>query len=350
MLVAGAGAALAVDYELETIVDDLRWPWSVAQLPDGGFLITQREGQLVHISAEGKKQVLKNTPDTLFGGQGGYMDVVLHPDFSTNRRIYLSYAEGVSKANGTAIFSGRLENGAIVDGRQIFRVAQDKTTPQHYGARMLFMPDGSLLLTTGDGFEHREDAQDPASQLGKVIRINEDGNAVGTGDDRLGRGSPVYSYGHRNPQGLALDEKRGIVYLHEHGPRGGDEVNVLAAGNNYGWPAVTRGVDYSGAYVSPFKEAPGMENGIWVWTPSIAPSSMAWYEGSRFSDWSGSLLVGALVDMEVRRLRVIDGVVTEEEALFSELETRIRDVRVFDGSIYLLTDGEVGQLIEVLPR
>ncbi len=342
--------ASAEDYELKTLADGLRWPWSVAELPEGGFLITQREGQLVHINEDGEKQTVGNTPETLFAGQGGYFDIVLHPDYATNKRVYLSYAEGIESANGTAIYSGRFEDGAIVDGKKIFRVAPDKTTPQHYGARMLFLPDDSLLITTGDGFEHREDAQDPENQLGKVIRISEDGEALGTGDSRFGHDSPVYTYGHRNPQGLALDSRRGVVYLHEHGPRGGDEVNVLTAGNNYGWPAVTRGVDYSGAYVSPFQQAPGMEDGIWVWTPSIAPSGMAWYEGSRFSDWSGSLLVGALVDEEVRRLRVMDGVVTEEETLFSELGTRIRDVRVFDGRIYLLTDAEQGQLIEVLPR
>ena len=338
--------AEAEDYRLVTVADKFHWPWSVAKLPEDGFLITEREGRLIHLDESGERHVLEGTPETLFAGQGGYFDVLLHPEFAENGLIYLSYAEGVETANGTAIFRAEFRDGKLLSGERILRVAQDKTTPQHYGARMMFLEDQTLLVTTGDGFEHREDAQSHDSELGKVLRIHDDGSPAGLLDDE-GEPQRLWTLGHRNPQGLAFDSSSGTVYLHEHGPRGGDEINQLESGNNYGWPAVTHGVDYTGAYVSPFKAAPGFEDPLWTWVPSIAPSGMAWYGGGSFPTWRNSLLVGALVDKEVRRLELRDGKVVKEEALFSELETRIRDVRVFGDEIYVLTDSEQGALIRV---
>lgn len=338
--------AQAEDYRLVTVADELHWPWSVAKLPEGGFLITEREGRLVHLEDSGERHVLEGTPETLFAGQGGYFDVLLHPAFTENSLIYLSYAEGQETANGTAIFRAEFRGGKLLNGERILRVAQDKTTPQHYGARMMFLEDQTLLVTTGDGFEHREEAQSRDSELGKVLRIYDDGSPAGLLDEE-GEPQRIWTLGHRNPQGLAFDASSGTVYLHEHGPRGGDEINRLEGGNNYGWPAVTHGVDYSGAYVSPFKAAPGFEDPVWTWVPSIAPSGMAWYGGGSFPSWHNSLFIGALVDQEVRRLELQDGKVVKEDALFSELETRIRDVRVFGDEIYLLTDSERGALIRV---
>ncbi|WOJ97613.1 PQQ-dependent sugar dehydrogenase [Congregibacter brevis] len=336
----------AEEYRLVTVADELQWPWSVAKLPEGGFLITEREGRLIHLEDSGERHVLEGTPETLFAGQGGYFDVLLHPEFAENSLIYLSYAEGQEAANGTAIFRAEFRGGKILNGKRILRVAQDKTTPQHYGAKMMFLEDQTLLVTTGDGFEHREEAQSQDSELGKVLRIYDDGSPAGLLDAE-GEPQRIWTLGHRNPQGLAFDASSGTIYLHEHGPRGGDEINRLEGGNNYGWPAVTHGVDYSGAYVSPFKAAPGFEDPVWTWVPSIAPSGMAWYGGGSFPTWRNSLFVGALVDQEVRRLELRDGKVVKEDALFSELETRIRDVRVFGDEIYLLTDSEQGALIRV---
>lgn len=347
---AGPQAAFAAEYRLVTLTDDLRWPWSVARLPDGDFLVTEREGRLILLSATGERRVLAGTPGTLFAGQGGYFDVVLHPAFEENRLIYLSYAEGSETANGTAVFRARFENGQLDDGRRIMRVAPDKETPQHYGGRMLFLPDNTLLLTSGEGFEHREQAQSMSSELGKVLRINDEGGAEGMlsrdGEERL----RIWTLGHRNPQGITRDPASGRIYLHEHGPRGGDELNLLEESNNYGWPAVTHGVDYSGAYVSPFKSAPGMTDPLYTWVPSIAPSGLAWYAGNAFPEWKNSLFLGALVDKEVRRLELIDREVVLEETLFSELDSRIRDLHVYEDAIYILTDGEQGSLIEVKPR
>lgn len=335
------------EYRLLTLADDLRWPWSVARLPDDGFLITEREGRLIHLEPNGARRVLAGTPDTIFAGQGGYFDVLLHPNFSENRLIYLSYAAGLESANATAIFRAEFVNGELRNGQQILRVTPDKTTPQHYGARMLFLEDNTLLITTGDGFEHREQAQSRNSELGKLLRIDDDGSPAGLLDDEgeIGR---IWTLGHRNPQGLALDPISGSVYLHEHGPRGGDELNLIKRGKNYGWPAVTHGVDYSGAYVSPFKRAPGFEEPLWTWVPSIAPSGLAWYAGDKFPAWRNSLFIGALVNREVRRLEMRDGKIIKEEALFSELNSRIRDVRAYGDELYLLTDAEQGALIQVL--
>lgn len=342
----GISATKAEGYQLVSLNDELRWPWSVVKLPDNGFLITEREGRLVHLDNNGIRHVLEGTPDTLFAGQGGYFDVVLHPRFEDTRWIYLSYAEGTEQANGTAVFRAKFEDGRLSKGQRILRVDPDKTTPQHYGAKMLFLEDETLLITTGDGFEHREQAQSKTSELGKVLRIYDEGSPAGLLDDE-GEPQRIWTLGHRNPQGFAIARSTGTIYLHEHGPRGGDEINALEEGNNYGWPAVTHGVDYSGAYVSPFKSAPRFEDPVWTWVPSIAPSGMAWYSGSRFPMWRNSLFIGALVDQEVRRLEMRKGKVIKEEVLFAELERRIRDVRVFGEAIYLLTDGEQGSLIEV---
>ncbi|EED31796.1 soluble aldose sugar dehydrogenase YliI [gamma proteobacterium NOR5-3] len=335
------------DYRLLTVADNLRWPWSIARLPDNSFLITEREGRLIHLDKNANRHVLQGTPATVFAGQGGYFDVVLHPKFAKNRLIYLSYAEGVENANGTAVFRAKFEDGRLSEGQRILRVEPNKTTPQHYGARMLFLEDETLLLTTGDGFEHREQAQNLSSELGKVLRINDDGSPAGLLDAE-GEPSRIWTMGHRNPQGLAVDPGTGSIYLHEHGPRGGDELNLIEGGANYGWPAVTHGVDYSGAYVSPFKSAPGFKDPLWTWVPSIAPSGMAWYAGNNFPAWHGSLFIGALVDQEVRRLEMRKGKVVREEALFGELDSRIRDIRVFGDDIYLLTDSEQGALIQVV--
>lgn len=342
--------AQSLDYELTTIVDNLDQPWSVAQLPDEGFLVSQRGGELLRISPDGATAQVSGVPATYVAGQGGFFDVVLHPEFAANQLVYLSYAHGKPKANGTAITRGRLNGDRLEEPEQILLVEPLKDTPQHYGGRMLFLPDGTLLLTTGDGFDYREAAQDRRSEMGKVLRINDDGTLPPDNPFSDEAARRIWTYGHRNPQGLALDPQSGTVYLHEHGPRGGDEINVLASGRNYGWPAITYGKDYSGANVSPFTAADGMEQPLLYWVPSIAPSGLARYSGDAFPQWRGDLFVGALVDREVRRVDLDNGAVVGQESLFAELDARIRDVRVGrDGYLYVLTDGKGGKLIRVTP-
>jgi glucose/arabinose dehydrogenase len=349
-----AAAALAqaepVDYVLNTLAKDLDRPWSLVQLPDNSFLVTQRGGELLRVAQDGSTTEIGGVPPTYVAGQGGFFDVVLHPEFAANQVIYLSYAHGSPGANGTAIMRARLEGDSLEEARDILLVEPLKDTPQHYGGRLLFLDDGTLLLTTGDGFDYREEAQNLDSELGKVLRINEDGSVPGDNPFSEGPAQRIWSYGHRNPQGLVVSPG-GVVYLHEHGPRGGDEINLIEPGKNYGWPAITHGVNYSGARVSPFTEAEGMEQPLVYWVPSIAPSGMTWYEGDAFPQWRGDLFVGALVDREVRRIVLEQGEVVRQEALFSDLGERIRDVRTGrDGFLYLLTDGNNGKLIQVRPK
>lgn len=342
-------------YALVTVAQPLSHPWGIAFLPDGDLLVTEHTGTLRRVSPDGTIGApLTGVPPVYLAGQGGLFDVALDPDFATNGLVYLSYAHGAPDANATRIARGRLTDTGIENLEVIFTVSPTKDTPQHYGGMMAFMQDGTLLFTTGEGFNYREAAQDRTRQLGKTIRINRDGSLPPDNPfaaDPNPEARAVWTYGHRNPQGLTVDPRNGDVYEHEHGPRGGDEVNLLKPGRNYGWPAVTFGLDYSGARVSPYTELPGMEPPLKYWVPSIAPSGLAIYTGDRYPEWRGSLFVGALVNMEVRRLTLRDGAIVGEEALFGELGERIRNVRVSpDGYLYILTDSPAGRVVRVEPR
>ena len=346
MAFSAVNCTAEVSYTSEVLASGLQTPWSLAILPDGSFLVTERAGQLRRIGYDGAvSEPLENVPGVYAAGQGGLFDVVLHPDFAANGLIYLSYAQGSSKSNATAIARARLDGNSLEDVEVIYSVEPRKDTAAHYGGRLAFLPDGTLLLTTGDGFNYREAAQDPANGLGKVMRMNDDGSPAA--GNPFPESPYVYTYGHRNPQGLTVTPD-GTVWLHEHGPKGGDEVNRLEPGLNYGWPAVTYGIDYSGAIISPYTTLPGMTLPEHYWVPSIAPSGLAVYQGSMFPEWSGDLLVGALVNREVRRLDVDGKEVVGEQVLFDEINERIRDVRIGpDGSIYIVTNGSPGKVIRV---
>lgn len=340
-----AAATAGDGYRIETWAEGLEQPWSIAFLPEGGALVTELRGTLRPVSGDGfVGEPLANVPAVYFAGQGGLFDVVLHPDFGANRLVYLSFAEGMSRDNGTAVARAEYRGGRLENVETVFRNFTRKDTAVHYGGRLAFLPDGTLLLTTGEGFDYREAAQDVDSGLGKVLRMNDDGSPAAGNPFP---GSPyVYSYGHRNPQGLAVAED-GTVWLHEHGPRGGDEINRLEPGLNYGWPAITHGVDYSGAEISPYTAWEGMEQPGWQWTPSIAPSGLAFYRGGLFPEWNGDLFVGALVGRDVRRMDVSGGRITAEQELFGELDARVRDVRNGpEGALYILLPDRV---VRVLP-
>ena len=344
-------AAAARDYQLVPVAEGLDFPWCVAFPPDGGLLVTELGGTLRKVSPEGVLgDLIAGVPEVHHMSQGGLFDVLLHPDFERNQTLFLSYAAPPADDNATEILRARLVDGALVYGEVIFSVQPRKPTPVHYGGRMAFLPDGTLLLTSGDGFDFREASQDLGSLLGKTVRIHLDGS-IPQDNPFIGHDGvhpAIYTYGHRNAQGLAVADE-GTAYLNEHGPRGGDETNRLAPGANYGWPAVTYGIDYNGAYVSPFQQAPGMAAPLNHWSPSIAPSGLAIYAGERFPEWRGDLFIGALVDGEVRRLDMEDGAVVGEEALFSELGRRIRDVRSHDGYLYVVEDGEDARIWRVEP-
>jgi glucose/arabinose dehydrogenase len=343
----------AADYKLETVADGFDYPWSIAFLPGGDFLVTERSGQLLRVSADGaERTALAGVPDTYVAGQGGLFDVVLHPEFDSNRLVYLSFAHGTPEANATRIVRGTLGESALENVEVILTVEPTKDNPQHYGGRFTFLPDGTLLITTGEGFDYREKAQDLSVQFGKTLRINDNGSVPADNPfaDLGGPEGKVWTYGHRNPQGIVVDWDTGKVYLHEHGPRGGDELNLLEPGKNYGWPAITYGLDYSGAYVSPFTEYPGMEQPLHIWVPSIAPAGMTWYGGEAFPQWRGDLFISALVSQDVRRLELDEGKVVTETIMFPEIGERLRDIRTApDGSLYILTDSKAGRIVRVAP-
>jgi glucose/arabinose dehydrogenase len=337
-------------YRVETLVDGLHWPRSVVQLPGGDFLVAEREGRILRIDSRGGRRQLTGSPRPLTDVQGAYLDLALHPEFNCSRLLYLSYVDGGPAANATAVFRARLEDTQLLDGQRIMRVAEDKATSLHHGGRLLFLQDHTLLLSVGDGFEFREKAQSLDSELGKVLHLEANGLAALGNPFRSEGRRRIWTYGHRNPLGMAQDHASGVVYLHEQGPGGGDEVNILKAGRNYGWPAVTHGVDFSGALVSPFRRAADMRSPIHVWTPGIGPSGMALYTGREFQGWRGSLLVGGLLSRDLRRLQINAGRVVQEEILLAELGAPIRDVRTYGEKILVLTDGPAGRLLQLYPR
>lgn len=349
-----ASASSTTGYAVDTLAEGLNFPWCVAFLPDGRMLVTQRSGELRYVELDGTVSApIAGTPEPYVKSQGGLFDVLLAPDFESSGKIYLSLAAGTPQNNSTQVVSATLNGMALTDQRVIFEVAFKKDTPVHYGGRMIWDATGHLLLTTGDGFNFREQAQDPANQMGKIIRMTANGDVP---DDQPlstpANADPyVYSYGHRNPQGLAIDPATGRIYEQEHGPRGGDEINLIEPGRNYGWPMVSFGLDYSGALISPFTQYPGITDPLLHWTPSIAASGLAVYRGSAFPDWQGDLLAGGLVEKSLRRVDMQNGAVVGQEILLQELEERIRDVRVGpDGLIYVLTDSATGKLLRLRPN
>lgn len=341
-------------FTVETLADGLDFPWALAFLPNGDVLITERTGK-VRLMEDGalRPAPLANTPEPFVGGQGGYFDILSDPGFSENRLVYLALAVGTQKQSSTQIVRARLGEDGFSDVTPLF-TSTPRATSAHYGGKLLFLPDGTLVLTLGDGYQERERAQGLGNTLGKIIRIKTDGSIPGD-NPFVGRGDAVnpaiYTYGHRSPQGLVRDPKTGTVYMHEHGPQGGDEINIVSPGANYGWPIATYGIDYSGARISPFQSYEGTRQPIRYWVPSIAPSGFAFYRGSAFPDYDGDLFVGALAGRALHRVQLDGDRVVGEEVLLKAKGERIREVRVGpDGMIYVLTDGPDGKLWRLTPR
>jgi glucose/arabinose dehydrogenase len=341
-------------YKVVEIAKGLDHPWSMAFLPDGSVLVTERVGRLRLIKGGSLQSApIAGVPAVHTGSQAGLFDIVLHPKFAENNIVYLTYAAGTAAANGTQVARARFDGNALQDLHVIFKALPLKDTDNHYGARMAFLADGTFALTIGEGFEYREKAQDLSSDLGKIVRLNDDGS-VPQDNPFVGQASvrpEIYTWGHRNEQGLAFDAQSGRLYETEHGPRGGDELNIIVARRNYGWPVITYGMDYSGAYVSPYTQRPGLEQPVIYWTPSIAPSGLAVYRGDQFPAWRGDLFVGALAFKHLRRVHLDEhGNVIEQEQLLNDLNWRIRDVRAApDGYLYVCTDESDGRVLRLEP-
>lgn len=341
-------------FEVTTIAEGLAHPWSVAFLPDGGFLVTERAGRLRQVTAHGEviSPPVTGLPSIRQHGQGGLLDVVLHPDFVNNRWVYFSFAESGERGFGTAVARGQLADNQLANVETIFRMQPKSTEGRHFGSRLVFDRDGYLFITLGDRGE-RARAQALDDHAGSVIRLHDDGQ-IPRDNPFIGRRDAlpsVYSYGHRNIQGATRHPETGQLWTHEHGPQGGDEINLPLPGINHGWPVITYGANYfTGTKIGEGTAKAGMAQPLYQWTPSIAPSGMAFYDGDAFPQWQGDLFVGSLKFRQLVRLEIEDDKVVAEERLLTDRFGRIRDVRQGpDGMLYLLTDARDGQLLRLTP-
>lgn len=355
----------ATGWKTTTITAGVMHPWAAVWLPDGQtMLITEREGRLrVFQKGRLRMEPVTGLPEILSINQGGLMDIALHPDFAENRLVYLTYSAGTSSANRTTLGRGRLSEDLdkLEDFEELFRVSQDKPGGQHFGSRLLWLPDNTLLMSIGDGGNPpikvdgeltRFNAQDLGSHLGKVLRMDENGKPAADNpwadDDDPATDPYVWTYGHRNIQGLARHPETGEIWATEHGARGGDELNLLKPGENYGWPEATYSAEYFGPRISEHTTLPGMVDPEVVWTPCIAPSGLTFYTGEEFPQWQGDLLAGGLVLRQIRRIDFENGKIVGQTTL--QFDDRIRWVEQGpDGGLYVLTDETDGHLLRIVP-
>ncbi|WP_246037010.1 PQQ-dependent sugar dehydrogenase [Thalassotalea litorea] len=349
------GAEPDKDYRVQTLATELRSPWSMVELPGGIWLITERDGHVVIAQGAEQSRVNLGLDGLYVAGQGGLLDIVLSPDFHTTNDVIFTYAQGEQKANRLVVVKARFNGSGFSQPEIVYQVATDKGTPQHYAGRALILPNNTLMLSSGDGFDYREQAQVISSQLGKVLRINLDGS-IPKDNPFMAHQHPaahaVFSLGHRNPQGLVYDYDTKQIVSHEHGPAGGDELNYLHAGTNYGWPVITHGKDYSQARISPFTDYEGMQKPTVDWTPSIAPSGMAYYgtQQTAFPSLQKHVLITTLVDRKLYAVDLANGTFTRSH-VFPEIAGRLRDVWITQaGNIAVLTDGDGAKLQLITPR
>jgi glucose/arabinose dehydrogenase len=352
------GVTANVAFDVIVVARGLEHPWAVEPLPGGDLLVTERPGRLRIISAEGAVgQPITGLPRVDARGQGGLLDVALSPDFASDRTIFWSYAEPREGGNGTAVARGVLsaDRRQVEQVRVIFRAVPTYDGTKHFGSRLAFGPDGTLYITTGDRSDApmRRYAQQLDNDLGKVIRINPDGSVPADNPfvGQAGARPEIWTLGHRNIQAAAFDP-RGQLWTVEHGTQGGDELNLIQRGKNYGWPIVAYGEEYSGAPIpGAVTDRPGYEQPVYYWDPVIAPSGAQWYTGDAFPGWRGSLFIGALKERRLVRLVLEDNRVTGEEHLLKDRRQRIRDVRQGpDGLLYIVTDEDNGELWRIVPR
>jgi len=342
--------------KVESIAKGLEHPWGLQFLPDGRMLVTERPGRLRIVDKDGKlSKPIAGVPEVAAAGQGGLLDVLLAPDFAKTGTIYFSYGEPRGWfENGTSVARAKLvtegDGGHLEDVKVIFQQQPAAYSQYHFGSRLVWSHDGTLFVTTGERNKLRAEAQNPANDLGKIIRINPDGSAPADNPRLPGWAPEVWSIGHRNVQGAALRPDMGALYTVEHGAQGGDELNHPEKGKNYGWPIITYGIDYDGSKIGEGSEKPGMEPAVYYWKPSIATSGLAFYTGDLFPEWKGNAFVGGLAGEHIERL-VFDGDnVVMAEKLLADLGKRIRDVRQGpDGALWVLTDENDGEILRISP-
>lgn len=347
-------------YTTEVLVEGLEHPWGMDMLPDGRMLVTERVGRMRVVERDGtlNDTPVTGLPEVWVQAQAGLFAVKVAPDYAQTSHIYWTYACGSAHDSSTCMARGVLNEApsgslSLTKVTELFRSSPGRKGSAHYGGRFIFLPDDTILLGLGDGFDYREQAQKSHNHLGSIVRFTLDGSVpVNNPFVGLSKTDPyTYSFGHRNVQGLVYDAQRDRLYATDHGPRGGDELNLLSAGGNYGWPLITSGIDYNFARITPYSALPGMISPLLEWTPSIAPAGLTQYYGTAFADWHGDLLVAALAKQKVVRINLERNQILAQEDLFAELERRIRYVFTApDGLLYLLTDHSDGEVIRVQPQ
>lgn len=330
-------------YKTEAVVKDLSIPWGMTWLPDGSMLITEKDGRLIHFQ-DNKKTEITNVPEVYNSGQGGLLDIELHPNYSENGWIYISYAstEGWGEGGHTALIRGKLEDGSLTHIEKLYKAEPNTTAGQHFGSRIEFDDDGFLYFSIGERGERDVNPQDITRDGGKIYRLNDDGSIPEDNPfyDEPNAKKAIFTYGNRNPQGMAKNPETGEIWIHEHGPKGGDEINIIKKGANYGWPIVTYGINYSGTKITDETSRPTMKQPLYYWVPSIAPSGMAFITGNKYPSWNGKLLVGSLKFAYVELLTIKDGKVTNREKIAQDIG-RVRNVKIGpDGLIYIAVEGQ----------
>lgn len=325
-------------HSYEVIVKDLNNPWGFTFLPDNSILINEKEGKIIHFK-NGKKTEIKNAPEVYNRGQGGLLDIKLHPNYSDNGWIYFTYAssEGKDKGGHTALMRAKLKDNTLIENQVLYKASPNTTKGQHFGSRIVFDDEGYLYFTIGERGNRDENPQDITRDGGKVYRLHDDGRIPNDNPfvNKENAKKAIYSYGHRNPQGMVIHPETREIWTHEHGPRGGDEINIVKAGKNYGWPIISYGINYVGTRFTDITEKEGMEQPLHYWDPSIAPSGMAFISSNKYKDWKGNLLVGSLKFQYLDNCYIKNGKVVKEERLLDGLG-RVRSVNQGpDGYIYV---------------
>jgi aldose sugar dehydrogenase len=354
MLVALFFVSIAVnakDYQAEIVVTGIDVPWGMVQLPDQNFLVTDRAGTLYYVDINtDNKTVVKGLPPISDRGQGGLMDIALHPDYKDNGWIYLSYSssDGKGRGDNTAIIRGKLKNFSLTQIERIYKASPNSTAGAHYGSRLAFDKQKFLYFSIGDRGDRDNNPQDLSRDGGKIYRLFDDGRIPQDNPfaNKKDHKAAIFSYGHRNPQGMALNPNSGQVWTHEHGPKGGDEINIITKGKNYGWPVISHGVNYSGSKFTELTHKQGMEQPVWYWVPSIAPSGMSFVSSDKYPDWQGQLLVGSLKFGYLVLCKLEGNKVLSQQLLFEGIG-RVRNVKQMpDGFIYIATENN--KIVRVL--
>jgi glucose/arabinose dehydrogenase len=339
------------NYTLETVVSDIQIPWGMTWLPDGSMLVTEKSGILYHIK-NGAKTEIKNMPKVYTRGQGGLLDITLHPDYAKNGWIYITYAaeEGEGEGGNTKLIRAKLQDGGLTQIESLYKATPNSTKGQHFGSRIVFDNDGYLYFSIGERGNNKDNPQDIKRDCGKIYRLNDDGSIPKDNPfvGQIGVKEAIYTYGNRNPQGMAKHPETGEIWAHEHGPKGGDEINIIKKGVNYGWATVTYGINYDGTIMSTETERPGIEKPIYYWIPSIAPSGMTFVTSDKYPDWKGHLLVGSLVFQYLELVKLKGKEVIERQKIASDIG-RVRNVMQGpDGFIYIAVEGK--GILKIIPN